>query len=61
MVALVDINTNFPDRIEYNIKLLIGDKNIVTKKFLKSINVPDIGYIPIYSEEYINESKNLTQ
>ena len=34
---------------------------IVTKEFLKSRNVPDIRYIKIYSEDYIKESKNLTQ
>ena len=34
---------------------------IFTKKFEKARNVPYIGSIPIYSEEYKNESKNLTQ
>ena len=34
---------------------------IVTKDFLKSRNVPDIGSIPIFSEDYINESNNLAQ
>ena len=34
---------------------------LVTKDFLKSSNVPDIGSIPISSEDYINESNNLTQ
>ena len=34
---------------------------IVTNSFLKSSNVIDIGSIPIYSEDYINESNNLTQ
>ena len=34
---------------------------IVVKEFLKSSNVPDIGYIPISSENDINYSKNLTQ
>ena len=34
---------------------------VVTKEFLKSRNVPDIGSIKISSENYINESKNLTQ
>ena len=33
---------------------------ILTKEFLKSINVPYIVSIPIYSEDYINEFKNLT-
>ena len=34
---------------------------IVTKEFLKSRNVPDVGSITISSEDYINKSKNLTQ
>ena len=34
---------------------------IVTKESLKSRNVPDIGSIPISSEDYINESKDLTE
>ena len=34
---------------------------VLTKELLKSRNVPDIGYIPFFSEEYINESNNLTQ
>ena len=34
---------------------------ILPKEFLKSNNVPDIGSITLYSEDYINESKNLTQ
>ena len=33
----------------------------VTKESLKSINIPYIGSIPISSEDYTNESKNLTQ
>ena len=33
----------------------------VTKELLKSRNVPDIGSIKIYSDDYINESKNITQ
>ena len=34
---------------------------VFTKEFLKSRNVPDIGSIPIYSEDYIDESNNLTR
>ena len=45
---MVDINTNYPDSIKYIIKFLIGNIMIVTKEFLKSRNVPDIGYIPIF-------------
>ena len=61
MVELVDINTNDNDSTKYSIKLLRGKTMIVTKEFLKSRNVPDIESIPISSEEYINESNNLTQ
>ena len=52
MVDLVDINTNDDDSIKYSIRLLIGNKVVVTKEFLSSINVPYIRIIPIYSEEY---------
>ena len=58
---LVGINTNDPDSIKYILKFLRKITVIVTKDFLKSRNVPDTGYIPIYFEDYINESKNLTQ
>ena len=61
MVELVDINSNVSDSIKYSIKFLIGNTIIVTKDFLKSGNVPDIYYIPISSEDYINQSKNLKQ
>ena len=61
MVELLYINTNDADRTKYRIKLLIENTLIVTKEWLRSGNVPDIGYIIIYSEDYINESKNLTQ
>ena len=54
MAELVDLNTNNLDSIKYIIKFLRGNTTIVTKKFLKSSNVPDIGSIPIYSGEYIN-------
>ena len=58
---MVDINTNYPDIINYSIKFLILNTMIVTKEFLKSMNVPYIGYTPIYSEYYINESNDITQ
>ena len=61
MEELVDINTNDADITKYSIDFLKGDEMIVTKEFLKSMNVTDIGSIPIYSEDYINESNNLTQ
>ena len=61
MVELVDINTNDPYRIKYSINFLRINTMIVTKAFLKSRNVPDIGSIPISSENYINKSKNITQ
>ena len=60
MVYTVDINTNDSGISKYRIKLLRGNTIIVTKAFLKSRDVLDIGYIPIYSEGYINESNNLT-
>ena len=34
---------------------------ILTKEFLKSINVPYIVSIPISSDDCINESNNITQ
>ena len=55
MVELVDINTIGIDSIKYSIKLFRGNKIMVTKKFLKSRNVPAIGYITIYSDDYIKE------
>ena len=58
---LLDINTNYPDMIKYIIKFLRGNNMIVTKELLKSRNVLDMGSIPISSEDYIKESKNLTQ
>ena len=61
MVDMVDINTNDTDRTKYRIKFLRGNTMVFTKEFLKSMNVTDIGSIPIYSEEYINESKNTKQ
>ena len=57
----MDIDTNDPDSSKYSIKLLITNIMIVTKYFLKSRKFPDIGYIPISLEYYINESKNITQ
>ena len=43
MVYLVGINTNDPDSTRYIIMFLRGNIIIVTKEFLKSGNVPDIG------------------
>ena len=54
MVELLDVNKNDPDSINYIIKFLRGNRMVVTKEFLKSSNVPDIGSIIISSEEYIN-------
>ena len=61
MADLVNVNTNDPDSIKYINKLLIGNTMVVTKYFLNSRNVPDIVSIQISSEDYINESENLTQ
>ena len=49
MVDLVDVNTNYQDRIKYIIKLLRVDKKIFTKELLKSSNVSDIVSITISS------------
>ena len=48
MVELVDVNKNDPDSIKYIIKFLRVNTIVVTKKFLNSRNVPDIGSIPIF-------------
>ena len=58
---MVNINTNDPYSTNYNINFLIGKTIIVTKEFLKSGNVPDIGSNKISSENYIHESRNITQ
>ena len=55
MVDLIDINTNDPDSIKCRIKFLRVNTMVFTKEFLKSMNVTDIGSIPIYSEDYITE------
>ena len=60
-MEMVDINTNDTDRTKYKIELLRRKTMIITKELLNPINVPDIGYIPIFSEDYINESNNFTQ
>ena len=60
MVELVAINTNDHRRKKYTIQFLY-EKKVVTKELLKSDNMPDIASIPISSQDYINESKNLTQ
>ena len=54
MVELVDVNTNDIDTIKYIINVLRGSKKKFTNDFLKSGNVPDIGSIPIPSEDNIN-------
>ena len=58
---MVDVNTNYADRIKYRIKFFRGNTMVVTKEFLNPRNVPDIGSITISSEDYINESKNPRQ
>ena len=35
--------------------------NDIKKEYLKSMNVTDIGSIPIYSENYIKKSENFTK
>ena len=53
-MELVGANTNDLDIIKYVTKFLRGNTMVGTKEFLKSGNEPDIGSIPISSEEYIN-------
>ena len=55
----MNVNTNYTYSIKYVIKILRVDTMVVTKEFLKSENVTDIGSIPISSKDYINESNNL--
>ena len=61
ILGLVYIKTNDHDITHCSIKLLRLNTITLTKEFLKSRNVPDIGSIPIYSKYYINESNNITQ
>ena len=60
-MGVVDINNNYPDSTKYCIKFLRGNAMVVTNELLKSRNVPDIGSISISSEDYKNDSNNLTQ
>ena len=55
MMDLEVINNNGPDRTNYSIKFLEVNTMVVTKKFLKSRNVTDVGSITIYSDYYINK------
>ena len=57
----MDIKTNDPKSTEYRIKLFNLNIKVITKEFLKSRNVPEIASITISSEDYINESKNITE
>ena len=61
MVDLFNRNDNEPESTEYITKLLRGNTKVVTKEFLKSINVPDIVSITISSKVYINKSHNIIQ
>ena len=58
---MVDINTNDTDRNNYRIELFRGNTMILMNKLLKPRNVTYVGSIPNSSEDYINESNNLTQ
>ena len=49
MVELVDINSNDPGSTKYIIMLLRVNTMVLTKEFLQSSNVPDIGFNPISS------------
>ena len=56
MVYLVDVNTNGTDIFKYIIKFCRGNTMVVTKEFLKSRSVPDIGPIRIFSEDYTRKN-----
>ena len=60
MIDLVDINANYLAITKYRIQLLYRNTKVVIKEFLKSINAPNISSITISSEDYINESNNIT-
>ena len=59
-MEMVNVNKKYPDSIKNTIKFLRGNTIVFTSEYLKSENVPYIVSIPIYSEDYINEFKNLT-
>ena len=61
MVHLVNKNKSDTDSINYIITFLRVNKMVVNKDFLMSRNVSYIETIPIFPEEYIHESNNLTQ
>ena len=51
MVETVDINTNDPKIKKHTIKFMRKKTKLVTKEFIKSVNMPDIESIPIYSQD----------
>ena len=53
MMYLVDVNTNDPYSIKFIIKFLRVNTMLVTKEFLNSMNLPDIGSIKISSEDHL--------
>ena len=53
MVDLVDLNNNDLDSIKYMIRFLRVNTMLVTKEFLNSMNLPDIGSIKISSEDHL--------
>ena len=55
MVDMVDINNNNPGINKHIINFFIENTMVVIKEFLKSRYVPDIGSVPISSEDYINK------
>ena len=60
MLYLLDININNLDRTKYSIEFLIGNTMIVTKEFLKSRNVPDVGSITI-TQRIISTNQSISQ
>ena len=61
MAELVDINNNDHESTKCIINFLQVKTKVFTKELLKSRNVRDIASLPIYSHDYINESKNIIQ
>ena len=57
----MDTNTNDTDSSKYRILLSTENTMIVTTDLIKSRNVPYLGSIPIYFEDYIKISKIHTQ
>ena len=65
-VGLIACMSQFYDVIDIYVELIHYMTSCIfcalqTKESLKSRNMPYIGYIPIYSEDYINKLNNVTE